>query len=190
MDSAQLPYSGSCHCGLVKFFAIISMPPAAAEDPPPLPSPSQPRFYKCNCSTCHKSGFFHMRLPDAPNEFFLLSPLDLEELGNYQCFKRLVNWFFCPKCGIRCFGVAARLERDYIDPRRFSMAISSEEEGKQITAIKGLDGKQRIPVLRLGPEGYKENQTGYFTLNALTIDQDQAHGSRLDLRRIVDNKWL
>lgn len=120
--------------------------------------------------------------------FFLLSPLVLEELGNYQCFKRLVNWFFCPKCGIRCFGVAARWKRDYIEHMRFNMAISSEE-GNQIT-VKGQDGEQRIPVLRLDPEGYKENQTGYFTLNALTIDQDQAHGSRLDLRRIVDNKWL
>ncbi|KAI2814809.1 hypothetical protein CBS115989_8251 [Aspergillus niger] len=191
MDSSPLPYHGSCHCGLVKFIAIISMPPVGVRDSaaPPPPSPSQPRFYKCNCSTCHKSGVFHMRLPDAPNEFFLFSPLNLEELSNYQCFKRLVNWYFCPTCGVRCFGVAARWKKDSIEPERFNLAISSEE-GKQITPIKDNDEQQRISVLRLDPEGYKENQTGYFSLNALTIDQDQPHGKRLDLRRIVDNKWL
>ncbi|KAH8690909.1 hypothetical protein BGW36DRAFT_401233 [Talaromyces proteolyticus] len=129
METTRLPYHSSCHCGLIKYVAFLSIPPVK---------------------------FLHMSLPDAPNQFFLLSPPDHDELVNYQCFK-------------------PRWKRDEVDSEKLKMAISSEE-GKLIT-IGSQDVKQSLP-------------TGYFTVNALSIDQDQDHGLRLDLRQVVDNKWM
>lgn len=42
----------------------------------------------------------------------------------------------------------------------------------------------------MDPDTFQEDVTGYLTINALTIDQDQAHGKNIDLRQLVDNKWV
>jgi hypothetical protein len=73
------PYHGSCHCGQTKYIAYLTLPPpTVAVDPYPG---TTIRIYKCNCSTCHKAGYFHVRLKDAPNDFVLLSPIDPENGG-------------------------------------------------------------------------------------------------------------
>lgn len=186
MQPKELPYKGSCHCGLFKYIAFISMPSETTKSA--LLSPSQPRFYKCNCSLCHKTGFFHLRLPNAANQFFILSPLDTDVLVKYQCNERLVNWLFCPRCGVRCMGAAARWKKDHIDLRALG-SVSSSSFGMG-TAAAGQTMGNGLPVWRIEPDGYKENETGYLTVNALTIDQDQPHGLNLDLRKLVDLKGL
>ncbi|KAB8227295.1 uncharacterized protein BDW43DRAFT_294537 [Aspergillus alliaceus] len=183
-QQSSLPYRGSCHCGLIKYIAIIPRPPAVALGPD-VPTGSRARFYKCNCSTCHKMGLFHLRLPDAPNQFFLLSPLDWDRMANYQCGKGLVSWLFCPTCGVRCFAMAAHWKKDQIGIDSISAAYKGQSE---LTGSK--ETTKTITVWRIDPEGYKENVSGYLTLNALSVDQDQAHGNRLDLRELVDNKWM
>src|SRR5271167_2114931 len=87
------PYHGSCRCGLMKYVAFISLPPAAL-GAAALETPSV-RFYKCNCTVCHKMGIFHTRVPDPPEDFYLLSPLDLSSLSDYQCAGKTIHWYFC-----------------------------------------------------------------------------------------------
>jgi len=47
-------------------------------------------------------------LPSTPNRFsgrfVLVKPNEPnEELGDYRCNKRVISWFFCKVCGVRCF---------------------------------------------------------------------------------------
>ncbi|KAE8374859.1 hypothetical protein BDV26DRAFT_269255 [Aspergillus bertholletiae] len=186
-EHSSLPYHGSCHCGFIRYIAFIPLPPAVALGPD-VATGSRARFYKCNCSTCHKMGLFHMRLPDAPSQFFLLSPLDRDTLANYKCFKRHVDWFFCPTCGVRCFSAVARWKQDEIDVKRFSAALSNSADKPNLPGIE--ESTKTVTVWRVNPDGYQEDVTGYLSINALTVDQDQAHGDPLDLRQLVDKKWV
>src|SRR5689334_9947277 len=112
---SRLPYHGSCHCGFIRYVAFIPMPPAVALGPD-VGKWSRAFFYKCNCSTCHKTGFFHLRLPKDPNSFYLLSPLDFQEkFLDYQCFDRFLHWYFCPKCGVRCFIASGEWKQEEVD---------------------------------------------------------------------------
>ncbi|EAW15032.1 uncharacterized protein ACLA_004460 [Aspergillus clavatus NRRL 1] len=178
-EKSCLPYRGSCHCGCIQYIAIIPLPPAVALGSD-QPVSSRARFYKCNCSTCQKMGYFHLRLPDAANQFFVLSPSDLGLLGDYRCQSGRVQWLFCPKCGVRCFAVAGPWKQDTIDRELVDMALPKN----------GDDEANPVSVWRMDPALYQERVTGYVSLNALTIDQDQAHGTTLDLRELVDRKWV
>src|SRR5271156_3775110 len=104
------PYHGSCHCGLTRYIAYLTLPPPIISPNPP-PS-STIRIYKCNCSTCHKMSFFHIRLIDSPRDFILLSPLNPTTGGlkDYTCFAKNAHWYFCGTCGVRCFAVAGEGE--------------------------------------------------------------------------------
>ncbi|GIC88107.1 uncharacterized protein Aud_004498 [Aspergillus udagawae] len=177
LSQSALPYSGSCHCGFIQYVAVIPLPPAKALDPHQS-TPSGARFYKCNCTTCQKMGYFHMRLPDAANQFFVLSPSDLELMGDYRCGSGRVQWFFCPKCGVRCFATAGPWIKDEIGRDLVEKARSPET----------FEGRDRLSVWRMDPALYQEHQTGYVSVNALTIDQDQPHEQSLDLRQLVDQK--
>lgn len=52
------------------------------------------------------------------------------------------------------------------------------------------DGKMRRKVLRMDMEGLRDDQMGYLSVNALTLDRGQVGGPDLDLRELVDRKWL
>jgi hypothetical protein len=123
-------------------------------------------------------GYFHMRLPDAANQFFVLSPPELESMGDYRCGSGHVQWLFCPKCGVRCFATAGPWIRD---------EISRELANKAISPTR-YEGRGRLSVWRMDPALYLEQTTGYVSVNALTIDQDQLHEQSLDLRHLVDQK--
>jgi len=54
------------------------------------------------------------------------------------------------------------------------------------------DGKT-VKVLHLDPTGYSEGAASYFSLNALTIENDQPatkDGQGLNLPELVDKKWM
>lgn len=100
------PYTGSCHCGAVKYIVYLTLPhtPPAPTDLYDSDGRRRQVFYRCNCTTCQKAGVLHMRLPSPPDDFLLLSPLDpLRELADYQCFEKRLHWLFCRTCGVRCF---------------------------------------------------------------------------------------
>ncbi|KAK9239576.1 DUF636 domain-containing protein [Lipomyces kononenkoae] len=163
-------YYGSCHCGRMRYIAFISMPSAA--DGNDVDRPTTVRFYKCNCSSCHKMGFFHIRLPDSPRDFYLLSPLDIADLSDYTCFGKKIHWFFCSNCGVRCFAVMGKGHVVDVD---LEAALGKESNGKT-TRVWKVDG-----------ENWKEDQTGYLSVNANTIEPGQ---EGLDLRELGQKRWI
>jgi hypothetical protein len=77
-------YSGSCHCGNVKFSIEGELSGAMA----------------CNCSMCQRKGALMWFVPrDALN---LQTPED--KLATYTFNKHVIQHRFCPDCGIHTYG--------------------------------------------------------------------------------------
>jgi hypothetical protein len=111
-------------------------------------------------------SFFHVRLPDAVNDFRLLSPLDPQkELSDYTCFHKQIHWYFCPKCGVRCFAFMGE-----------GVVKEAEVEGKTVKVW--------------GPkEGWIEGTENgsYLSVNAVTLEAGQ---EGLDLREWTEKGWI
>jgi hypothetical protein len=187
------PYRGSCHCGSIQYIAFITLPlertlaPAPGEAPPLPPLPLTVA-YRCNCTTCQKAGFFHVRFAFAPDDFALLAPLDpMTELADYTCFSERLHWLFCRRCGVRCFtldGSGEVAERD----------MEKDLGGKSfVETIKGLQKGNKegtVKVWRPRKEGWSERgsdpgRQSYFSLNAYTLEAGQ---EGLDLREWTEEK--
>lgn len=204
--SPREPYIGSCHCGRIKYVAFISMPPALAlvkDDQPPLSQEekmARVRFYKCNCSTCHKMGLFHLRVADKANDFYVFSPLTLPadendtsgDVRTYLCFDRMLNFYFCKACGVRCFLTWGKVVEDTLDLEAEGVRLPDAWK-EDLKPNLSADGK-KVKVLRLDPqESSKGWRVQYLSLNALTIEDEQPatkDGRGLNLPEVVDKKWL
>jgi hypothetical protein len=79
----QQTYSGSCHCGRVRFRAALDLTATSA----------------CNCSICTKKGFIHAIIE--PEKFELLSGADA--LSTYTFNTGVAKHTFCRHCGIHAF---------------------------------------------------------------------------------------
>lgn len=77
-------YSGSCHCGAVKF---------------EIDAPEEVEVEDCNCSICNRTGFLHLILP--LSKFKLLQGQD--NLTTYQFNSGVAKHTFCKTCGIKPF---------------------------------------------------------------------------------------
>lgn len=77
-------YTGSCHCGAVRF---------------EVEAPKQVEAEECNCSICSKSGFLHLIVP--AKHFQLKAGED--QLSTYTFNTGVAKHFFCKRCGIKPF---------------------------------------------------------------------------------------
>jgi hypothetical protein len=109
-------------------------------------------------------GFFHVRLMDTPNDFYLLSPKDPNELSDYMCFEKRIHWYFCPACGVRCF------------------AFRGESEVREVE----VDG-EKVQAWTARREGWDEPNTGYLSVNAVTLEPGQ---EGLSLKEWHEKGWI
>ena len=77
-------YSGSCHCGKVRFEVTAEVTRASA----------------CNCSICGRAGQLMLSVP--PAQFQLEAGADAQT--DYQFGKKTMHHLFCSTCGVRSFG--------------------------------------------------------------------------------------
>lgn len=77
-------YSGSCHCGKVKFEVDIE---------------NLNEVMSCNCSICAKRGWLLAFVPDSA--FRLLA--GEEDLTTYHFNKKAIDHLFCKHCGVASF---------------------------------------------------------------------------------------
>ncbi|PHH55875.1 hypothetical protein CFIMG_008393RA00001 [Ceratocystis fimbriata CBS 114723] len=159
-------FTGSCVCGFVKLVVCMDLPPAPrleAGIPPPDGQVRPLEIYKCNCTRCHKFGFFHVRPSNPKTDFFLLSPLDpLAELGDFQPVK---HWFFCKTCGTRPFTFDGEGQ------------VAEVDFGKMGDSVKHL-GRQKV---------WRVKEYKYLSVNAHVIDGLQ---DGLDLRQWMEKNWI
>jgi len=80
-------YSGSCHCGKVRY---------------EIESEEIKGALSCNCSICQRRGHLLAFVPEA--QFRLLS--GGEDLRDYQFAKKRIHHYFCTTCGVAPFGAA------------------------------------------------------------------------------------
>ncbi len=76
---------GGCHCGAVRFEAVLPEPPVPALD--------------CNCSVCAMTGFLHVMVPHG--DFELLTGRDA--LASYRFGTGAAEHLFCRTCGVKSF---------------------------------------------------------------------------------------
>jgi hypothetical protein len=97
MENQTKTYTGSCHCGAVRFEVTADLGAGAS---------------RCNCSICTKvSQLGGILKPDA---FRLLS--GEESLWSYEWGSRTSRRFFCRQCGVHGFarGSLPELGGDYV----------------------------------------------------------------------------
>lgn len=87
-------YSGSCHCGQVKFKVRL---------------PQYISVQECNCSICGKTGFVHLIVR---RENFKLVQGG-EELTEYRFNTGTARHLFCNKCGVKAFYIPRSHPQDY-----------------------------------------------------------------------------
>ena len=99
----------------------------------------------------------------------LLSPLNPTSGGllDYTCFDKLIHWYFCGTCGVRCF------------------ALGGEGELREVDEPGG-EGK-KIKVWMPKKEGWEENDTGYLSVNATTLEPGQ---EGLNLNEWTEKGWI
>ncbi|KAF2862391.1 hypothetical protein K470DRAFT_9674 [Piedraia hortae CBS 480.64] len=175
-------YTGSCHCGFIRYVVRITLPPKNIEvKDRPRSEDVGVRIYKCNCSTCMKMNLLHLRPSHSPSDFAVLTPLTVEDgstLGDYLVFKRKHHWYFCRECGVHCFAFG-------------SPDGTGSPHGEIVTVTRtslGLTPPEGdVEVWRPKEAGWDEGRKGYLSINATTLDADQAG---LDLREWHEKKWI
>jgi hypothetical protein len=118
-------YSGSCHCGAVRF-EVEAPDEAEAED--------------CNCSICRMTGFLHLIVPKS--KFTLLS--GEQNLSLYTFNTGVAKHYFCSTCGIKPFYVP-RSNPDGIDVN--IRCLTPQPKSINVQAFDGQHWEQNAHTL-------------------------------------------
>lgn len=102
-------YTGSCHCGAVRFAATIDLAAGTI---------------KCNCEMCTKSRMWSAVI--APKDFELTA--GDSDLADYH--PDGAHHFFCRRCGVRPFG-----QGQFSDGREFVAVRVSCLDGLDVDAL-------------------------------------------------------
>lgn len=174
--STRRPYHGSCHCGAIQYVVQLTFPPNLES------SASSIRIYKCNCSTCHKMGLFHLRPINPVEDFVLVKPTNLnEELGDYRCNKRAISWFFCKVCGVRCFSFGGEGEVVDLDLDKWLGKTDTEGMTTKIWRPKGGEWRMQLDEEEWVRPGC------YLSINATSIEPGQEGFS---LKEWTEKGWI
>lgn len=126
-------------------------------------------------------GFFHCRPISPDNDFILISPTNLEELGDYRVFSKKNGWYFCKQCGVRVFGVAGVWESTHVNVEQWASGKSDGTGNTQsvmmsrpTTRTREVDGKEVT-------EPYH-----YLSVNAVTLEPSED----IDLRMWHEKGWV
>lgn len=112
----MISISGGCHCGAVRFEAVVDDPPV--------------RALHCNCSICARSGFIHLMVPH--ERFELLS--GKTSLTSYRFGSGAAEHCFCSTCGVKSF------YQPRSHPDCWSLNANCLDEPVEL-AIEHFDGK-------------------------------------------------
>lgn len=121
-------YTGSCHCGAVRFEieAVVD------------------RATECNCSICRKKGILHHRV--APDRFRLLS--GEADLGSYQFGSKTAKHHFCRICGIHVFTRPRAAPELYTVNVRVLDDFDLARENPEIVQFDGLHWEENAASLK------------------------------------------
>jgi hypothetical protein len=124
-------YTGSCHCGNIKYRVSLTLDPNLSE------------ANRCNCSLCLKTGFTGIHIP--PSDFTLLSPSSTNELTDYQFGSKMMHHFFCKTCGVRCMfsGVDADNGKEFYSVNVLTLDQGEGQSEADLTKLRMVywDGK-------------------------------------------------
>jgi hypothetical protein len=113
-----MTYTGSCHCGHVRFEVEGTLDGAMA----------------CNCSICQRKGWLMWFVPR--DRLRLLTPE--ENCATYTFGPHTIKHRFCPKCGIHPYGEAT-------DPAGTRMAAINirclDQVDLESVPVKHFDGR-------------------------------------------------
>lgn len=81
-------YTGSCHCGFIKYSVNIPDDVLATR-----------KALRCNCTFCQKPGFTSLFIPE--DSFHLITPSSKSDLADYQTKNNpKIHRYFCATCGV------------------------------------------------------------------------------------------
>jgi hypothetical protein len=92
-------YSGSCHCGAIRFEAAIDLAPPGERSRPDRDGVWYTTTFRCNCSYCAKTRYWKAFVSAV--DFRWVS--GQETAGNYQFAGREIDHHFCATCGVQPF---------------------------------------------------------------------------------------
>ncbi|KAF2789001.1 hypothetical protein K505DRAFT_328536 [Melanomma pulvis-pyrius CBS 109.77] len=171
--SSTSVHHGSCHCGNVQYQIRLKFPPVLT------PGAESIRLYKCNCTVCHKMGFFHCR-PISPADDFIVTSPSIEELGDYRVFAKKTGWYFCKSCGVRTFGVSGKWVQEEIDVEKWAGREGGEGKMQKVWRTEPKDIETEVDGKTVTKKYH------YTSVNAVTLEP----GGNVNLIEWHEKGWL